>query len=221
MISENQHLTRQRDLIPMEVLDTPINIIGAGAIGSFTALALAKMGFHNITSIDFDTIDVENMNCQFFRFKDIGSAKVTALQDLIQDFTNIKINAINEMWNGMIMDGITICAVDNMKVRRQVYETYAKKAFNSKGVIDPRMGAEVAMLYTYNPLSPSELTTYSKTLYSDEDAVQERCTAKSTIYCSLGISSIICATVKEMLVNEKRVKNLVYDLKSHDMIASF
>ncbi len=108
MISENQHLTRQMDLIPLNVLDTPINIIGAGAIGSFTALALAKMGFHNITSIDFDGIDVENMNCQFFRFKDIGSAKVLALQELIEDFTRIKINVVNGMWDGAIMDGITM-----------------------------------------------------------------------------------------------------------------
>lgn len=218
MISENQHLTRQMDLIPLSVLDTQINIIGAGAIGSFTALALAKMGFSNITSIDFDFIDVENMNCQFFRFKDIGNPKVLALQNLIKDFTNIEINAINDVWNGEIMEGITICAVDSMAVRKQVFEAYNRKAFKSMAVIDPRMGAETVLQYTYSPISPSECDDYSKTLYSDEDAIQERCTAKSTMFGALGLSSVICATVKEILVNKSKPKSVMWDLGCQDMI---
>ena len=221
MITENQHLTRQRDLIPMEVLSTPINVIGAGAIGSFTLLALAKMGFNNLTAIDFDVIDVENMNCQFFRFKDIGKKKVVALQELVEDFTNVKITAIDDRWNGALMDGITICAVDSMKVRKEVFDAHNRKAFTTKVIIDPRMGAETASLFTYNPISPRELESYSKTLYSDDEAVQERCTSKATIFCVLGISSLICTTVKEFLVNDKRAKNIAYDLKSHDMIANF
>lgn len=218
MISKNQHLTRQMDLIPLDVLSTKINIIGAGAIGSFTALALAKMGFNNITSIDFDHIDVENMNCQFFRFSDIGKPKVEALKHLIKDFTKTEIESINDTWNGEILEGITICAVDSMAVRKQIFDAHAKKAFKTSLIIDPRMGAETALMYTYKPLSPLELNDYSKTLYSDSEAVQERCTAKSTIYCALGISSIICSTVKEFVVNDNRAKTVIYDLKNQDMI---
>ena len=33
---EAQHLTRQLDLVPLHILDTPITVIGAGAIGSWT-----------------------------------------------------------------------------------------------------------------------------------------------------------------------------------------
>ena len=44
---------------------------------------------------------------------------------------------------------------------------------------------------------------------------------KSTIYTVMGISSLICTTVKELLVNNKRAKNIAYDMKSHDMIANF
>lgn len=218
MQSNHVHLTRQLDLIPLDILDTPINIIGAGAIGSFTALALAKMGFHNITSIDFDYIDVENMNCQFFRFKDIGKAKVIALQELIKDFTNIKINAINDQWSGKIMDGITICAVDSMTVRKQVFDLYNRKAFKSIAVIDPRMGAESAALYSYSPLNPKEVDEYEKTLYSDENAIQERCTSKATIYAALGLSSLVCSTVKELLVSKTYPRQIIWDLSCQEMI---
>ncbi len=219
MISENQHLTRQMDLIPMSVLDTPINIIGAGAIGSFTALALAKMGFHNITAIDFDHIDVENMNCQFFRFKDIGKPKVMALQELIEDFTQVKITAVNDMWTGTILDGIVICAVDSMEARKQVFEIHGRKAFNTKAIIDPRMGAETAMMLTYNPLSPSELEAYKGSLYSDEDALQERCTAKSTMYTACMLSGLVAKTVKNIVCKEESSRNLIWDINKDDMVA--
>ena len=217
-MSEHQHLTRQMDLIPLDVLKTPINIIGAGAIGSFTTLALAKMGFTNITAIDFDSIDVENMNCQFFRFKDIGSSKVDALSELIEDFTMAKINAINGTWDGEILEGIVICAVDNMKVRKQIYEAHSRKAFKTKAIIDPRMGAETAMMFTYNPLSPTELESYGKTLYSDENAVQERCTAKSTMYTACMLSGLVAKTVKNIVCNEESSRNLVWDINKDDLI---
>lgn len=217
-MSKNAHLTRQLDLIPLDILDTPINIIGAGAIGSFTTLALAKMGFNNISVIDFDYIDVENMNCQFFRFKDIGKSKVVALQELVEDFTEIKIDAVNDKWNGGIMEGIVICAVDNMETRKQIFEAHNRKAFNTLAIIDPRMSAEVAILHTYSPIIPKEVDEYKKTLYSDSEAVQERCTNKSSMYCVLGISSIVCTAVKEFLVNKKKPKCVMYDLKTYDMI---
>ncbi|NVM46732.1 MAG: ThiF family adenylyltransferase [Candidatus Lokiarchaeota archaeon] len=217
MISKNQHLTRQLDLIPLAILDTPINLIGAGAIGSFTALALAKMGFTNITAIDFDTIDVENMNCQFYRFKDIGKPKVQALQELIEDFTGIEINAVNDMWNGAILEGITICAVDNMKVRKEIFETHGRKAFNTKAIIDPRMGAETALMFSYSPISPSELEDYKTTLYSDENAIQERCTAKSTMYTACMLSGLVAKTVKNILCDEESSKNLMWDINKDDM----
>lgn len=218
MISENQHLTRQMDLIPLAVLNCPINIIGAGAVGSFTALALAKMGFKNILVFDDDRIDIENMNCQFFRFSDIGKFKVDALKELIKDFTNQEIDIIPTKWEGFSLDGITICAVDSMKVRKNVYDTYFMKAHKSSLVIDPRMGAETAMLFSYNPLKQKDGDSYSKTLYSDEDAVQERCTAKSTIYCVLGLSSLICTTVKNFLVEEIYRSQILFDVKTFDMV---
>ena len=217
LISDVAHLTRQLDLIPLEVLTTPINIIGAGAIGSFTALSLAKMGFENITVFDDDHIDVENMNCQFYRFKDIGSSKVDALKNLIQDFTNVEINTINGLWEGQLLEGILIVAVDNMKTRQMVFDSHFKKAYKTKLILDPRMGAEVASLFCYNPLSPSEGESYSNSLYSDEDAVPERCTSKSTIFSSMGISSQICANVKTFLVDGKYTKSTTIDMVNNEM----
>lgn len=200
---KNEHLTRQLDLIPLKVLTTPINIIGGGAIGSFTALSLAKMGFNNLTVFDYDKISIENMNCQFFRFKDIGKYKTEALQEIIEDFTGVKINIVTDKWSGTQLPGIVISAVDSMEVRKNIWDAHYKKAFDTKLMIDPRMAAETGLLYCQNPLSITDGDGYETSLYTDEEAVRDRCTSKSTMYGCLSLSAMVCASVKNFLVDGK------------------
>jgi len=214
-----EHLTRQSDLIPTRVLTERINIIGAGAIGSFTALSLTKMGYTNIKIWDFDTIDTVNMNSQFYRFKDIGKKKVEALRDLIKDFTNVEIEICDERWKGEKLDGIVLCCADSMAVRKAMFAIH-KNSPSTKLYIDSRMGAELALLYSVIPNNPKSLESYEKTLYSDEEAVQQPCTAKSTVYCSLSLSSMICALIKEFTVNKKTVESSMYSINQFDFISS-
>lgn len=218
--SENQHLTRQMDIIPLETLDTPINIIGAGAIGSFTALNLAKMGFNNITVFDHDKIDIENMNCQFFRHSDIGRLKTEALFELVKDFTNIELSYVTGLWDGKPLEGIVIAAVDNMETRKQIFDAHFGVNPNTLLIIDPRMGAEQALMYAVNPFSNDDKVRYEKTLYTDAEAVQERCTAKSTMYTVSLISGMIASTVKGFLVDKKYPRNVMLDTKCLDMITT-
>lgn len=218
--SKHQHLIRQFDLIPLEVLNTPINIIGAGAIGSFTALSLAKMGFNNITVYDNDKIDVENMNCQFFRFSDIGKYKTEALFELIKDFTKTEISYITGLWENKPLEGIVIAAVDNMATRKAILEAHFGANPNTKLIVDARMSAEQALLYTVNPFSTKDKESYSKSLYSDSEAIQERCTAKSTIYTVNIIAGMIVTAVKGFLVDNKCPKNSMIDIKTLDMITT-
>jgi molybdopterin/thiamine biosynthesis adenylyltransferase len=197
---ENAHLTRQLKIIPLEVLEEPITIIGGGAVGSFTALSLAKMGFSNITVFDFDKIDVENMNCQFYRFKDIGNHKVLALQDLVKEFTGVDINARNERYETGTFKGIVISAVDSMKVRKLIWDNHKETGIGTKLIIDPRMGAESALIYAMNPWDTKDIESYEKTLYTDENAVEEDCTAKSTMYTACMLAGQVCKVVKDYLV---------------------
>lgn len=204
MTSENQHLTRQWDIIPVAVLGEPITIIGAGAIGGATALTLAKMGFKDITVIDFDKIELENINCQFYRFDDIGKHKVEALKEIVQAFTGVEITVRADYYEIGMFNGIVISAVDSMAVRKLIWENHKEFSIGTKLIIDPRMGAEDAMCYAMNPMSDKDIDSYEKTLYSDEDAVQERCTAKATMYTALALSAHVAKVVKDFLCNEQR-----------------
>lgn len=206
MSFSNEHLTRQLDLIPLESLKTPIWIIGCGAIGSFVALQLAKMGLYDLHLVDPDMVSIENMSCQFFRHRDVGRPKVDALSDLLYDFAGemIKTKFHFSKWNPVMpMKGIVIAAVDDMQVRGDIF-TQCVKNFQVTHFIDPRMGAETALMYVMKPQEAKDRESYAKTLYTDQDAVQERCTAKSTIYTANLLSGLVVKAVKDIIVKAEK-----------------
>lgn len=195
---EIQHLLRQIEIIPLEKLGENINIIGAGAIGSFTALALAKMGFGNIGIYDADKIENENMNCQFYPLDAIGKPKAVAIKEMVKAFSGFEIGSKEALYEGAPLPGLIISAVDNMKTRTMIWEA-AKKSPTAKMVIDPRMGAEAGLVYVMDPHDEKDVVAYEKTLYSDEEAVQERCTAKATMYSVLLIAGQVAKAVKDIV----------------------
>ena len=210
------YLTRQLDIIPIDCLSHQITIIGAGAIGSFTALSLAKMGFGNITVFDDDVVSVENMNCSLFRPGDIDTPKVTALADIIYQFTGVRIEGIAKRYTGGMFPGIVISAVDSMQARRLIWENHASRAPMTKAIIDPRMGAEVALMYVMQPMSEQDAQSYEKTLYTDENAVQEKCTAKATIYTANMLSGLVVKAVKDIATGNKYPRITMWSILEND-----
>lgn len=214
---KSEFLTRQRDIIPTEVLDQSITIIGAGAIGGWTTLALAKMGFSDISVWDFDEVDTVNMNAQLYRYKDIGKPKVFALKEIVEDFTGVQITANNRPYEAGRFSGFVIAAVDSMKVRKLIWDQHKGWPL-TRCLIDPRMGAESALLFSVRPASIDDVTSYEKSFYSDEDAVQERCTAKATIYTANLLSGLVCKAVKDELVSERPLKSAQWDILGNDFL---
>jgi molybdopterin/thiamine biosynthesis adenylyltransferase len=217
----DEHLTRQFDLIPDEILGTPITIVGAGAIGSWTTLALAKMGFTDITVYDFDTVDIVNMNSQFYGLEDVGDYKTSTLFERIFAMTEVQIKTMNEIYTtkeNRNIKGILISAVDSMAARRDIWESVKNKAIQLKAVIDPRMGAEEALLYCMNPMDERDQESYAKTLYSDEEALQERCTAKATAYTALMLSGLVAKTVKDVLTGN-HIRTAQWSIKNDQFLA--
>lgn len=215
----NAHLTRHIDIIHPDQLKTPIHIIGAGAIGSFTALMLAKMGAQDITVWDHDVVSIENMSCQFYRFKDIGINKAIALQNIVLSFTDVKINAIAQRWTKDTPQdtrGLVIAAADSMDTRRELFE-YCSNDYRIQWFIDSRMGAETALLYCMRPSLPVDRTSYANSFYSDKDAVQEKCTAKSTIYTANMLSGHLVKTVKDVLTGSEYPRITQWSIKHNEM----
>jgi molybdopterin/thiamine biosynthesis adenylyltransferase len=193
------HLIRQSEIIPIEKLGEEITLIGAGAIGSFTALALTKMGFGNMTVMDMDVLEHENMNCQFYPLDAVGAPKAHVLGAMLKAFSGFDVTAKIARYEGGGFTGIVIAAVDNMATRRLLWEEQ-RRAGTCRLFIDPRMGAESGLIYVMKPNDEKDVKSYEKTLYKDEEAVQERCTAKSTVYSAVVISGMVAKAVKDFVL---------------------
>lgn len=214
-----EHLTRQMSLIPLDSLKRKITVIGAGAIGSFTILSLAKMGYEDITVYDFDDVSIENINAQIYRFSDIKKKKVEALRDIIQDFSGVTLKIKDEKYNNQKFSDIVICAVDNMKTRKEIYEQH-KDYFMCNLLIDPRMAIEYAYIQAFNPCDKEQQQLYERTLFTDENAVQETCTNKSTIYTSQLIGSTIAKIIKDFSNKKKYINRIQWDIKEDQILCT-
>lgn len=216
----NEHLTRQIEILPIAVLDAPITVIGAGAIGSFVTLTLAKMGFTDITVWDDDRVDTVNMNCQFYRFEDIGKYKVDALKEIVGQFSKTVLKRCNMRFHVGMMpaNGITIVTVDSMRARKDIWASHVSNT-DCKLYIDARMSAEDSTVYAVTPEEKDFANLYSKTLYSDSEAMKERCTAKSTLYTVLSISGHIGAVVKAFVTDQVYAHTHIANYKAFDSVS--
>lgn len=61
-------------------------IAGAGGLGSNVAIALARIGVGKLTLIDFDSVELSNLNRQQYKLSQVGMPKVTALKQNLQEF---------------------------------------------------------------------------------------------------------------------------------------
>lgn len=211
-----EHLIRQSDIIPRHVLMQKIHIIGAGAIGSHTSVGLSKMGLTNQTVWDFDSVSVENMNCQGYRFKDIGRKKVEALKEIVKEYSGDDIEIRYERFEVQPLSGIVVCAVDSMAAREKIWEQ-VRGSYSVDYIIDPRMGAENAHLYVMKPSDSKDIVSYEKTLYSDSEASEDRCTAKSTMYCASLLSGLVCKAVKDIVVKEPYTRVSLWNIRENQL----
>lgn len=206
-------LTRQSDLIPIEALGQKVVIIGAGAIGSHTTLALARMGFGNLEVWDYDVVSEENMNNQGYNIDQIDLPKVDALAANVANAIGFNINVINDIYTGnteCLHDAVVVAAVDSMEVRKMIWK--AVKKSTAKMLIDPRMGAESALLYVRRP---DEVKSYEATLYTDDEAIREPCTAKSTIYCANLLSGLVVKAVKDITMDGNYTRTVQWNIKDN------
>lgn len=60
-----------------------VAIAGLGGLGSNVAFALARIGVGHLHLIDFDTVDITNLNRQQYFMEHIGMKKTDALQSLL------------------------------------------------------------------------------------------------------------------------------------------
>ena len=85
-----EQLTRTEWMIGEKTLnklkDTHVIIIGIGGVGSYALECLVRSGIGEITIVDYDTIDITNLNRQLItNHKNIGKEKIDEWQTRINE----------------------------------------------------------------------------------------------------------------------------------------
>ncbi len=205
---------RQLDLVNEEQLDFPVTVVGAGGIGSPATLALAKMGCANLTVYDDDTVEDHNLPNQLYRLADRGKPKVQALREIVEAFTGTTITACPERVEQQRLSGLVVSGVDTMASRKAIWESGVR--FNPRVplYLDARMGAEVGRILAVRPVDPDHVAWYEKTLFGDDEALEEACTARAIIYNVFSLAGLIASQVKRYATGEDVEREIIFDLRT-------
>lgn len=218
IIESDLRFLRQMDAVNMRQLSQlNITLIGCGAIGSTTAMWLGKMGVGNIILFDDDNVETHNWSNQMYREVDIGKPKVQALQEVMSEFGLQSPKIVSERYSDQTLSEVVISGVDSMRSRKIIWKSVHKTP-SVKLYIDARMGLETLMVFAVNPQTRDSRISYSKSLYSDEAATPEPCTARTIAYTPLMASSIICNIVKRYANQEYIPEKIVLDLATYTLI---
>lgn len=105
-----------------------VMVVGCGAVGSFAIEALARSGIGNIVVVDFDTVEVSNINRQLFALcSTIGMPKVDVAAARIRDINpDVNVRAINAFFDEKtdidVRPDFVIDAIDTVDSKVALYK---------------------------------------------------------------------------------------------------
>ena len=190
-----------------------ITVVGAGGIGSWLALNLARIG-HNIFLIDDDRVDETNVTGgQMFMKKHINSYKVDCVSSICYEFGSgersriFPITARYEESSDLTQ--ICISALDNMETRKKLFNDWLKLQEDGNNeepyiFIDGRLTMEMFEIFAIQGGDAEAAKMYSKDyLFDDAESNALDCTTKQSTFSAMGIASFITATLCNYLSNAK------------------
>jgi molybdopterin/thiamine biosynthesis adenylyltransferase len=204
-MSNNYHI-RQTGLIDPAKLTGHIAIVGAGGIGSWTSLALLKMGCPNVSIIDFDEVEEPNLGSQLYTSSDIGKPKVEALRDRVSiltgtspDISTETITNSDQILSLAENHNIIISAVDNMAARDLIFKSLLGENIY---FIDGRMAGNVIQIFIIKMDDTEQLEKYQKTLFTDNEASIVPCSERAVVYNVFVMAGLITDIVAKIANNQ-------------------
>ena len=194
-----------------------VTVIGAGSVGSFVTLTLAKMGMRKITVYDDDKIEEHNMPNQFYPIAHLGENKVSVLYLMVLQLTGVKIRNYNKLYAKYSPSHIIVSSVDSIEARRAIWKLIKPHMFKKGGTalyIDTRMGGEYMRVFTVS--KKADIPAYEKTLIREGEHLP--CTARTIVYNVVTVAGLVGYIVKAFLNKRGRFPTqVVFDMSSLSM----
>ena len=218
ILTKEEVYERQLGIIDMGGLQkSRAVLIGAGSVGSMVAITLAKMGVKDMQVWDNDTVEIHNLPSQFYRIRDIGILKVIALGSIILEYTGIQIGVKPNLYTGQTLHTpVIIVTTDTMASRLVAFKQACKRRC---WFIDARMGAELGIVFKINCAVKAQQKYYLKNWFSDDEAEELPCTARTIIYNVQMLSALVCRAYKSIIMKEKVPKQMIFNMTRIDEVS--
>jgi len=177
---------------------------GAGGIGSWLALFLARAGFHPFV-FDDDLVEVHNVGGQLYSLKDIGKRKVEALDEILRRQADTTMAYRGERYTSNSMTHIyAFAAFDNMQARKDMfgnwYKEYVVENPNPNALfIDGRLLMEQMQIFC---VTPETALRYKNELFDDSEVEDAACTMKQTSHSAAMIASLMTGFFTNHMANK-------------------
>lgn len=192
-----------------EIRKQEITIVGAGGIGSWSALMLSRFCPKSIILYDEDTVDISNIAGQFYTLNQIGNYKVDAVSDAIKDYSGFfKTIAFRHKFTAdASCTDIVISCLDNMYSRKVVFNRWLKRVESSEHpekclFVDGRLAAETLQVFSVCGNDDFNIKRYQDSLFRDDEAIQELCSYKQTSFMANMIGSVIANVVLNFVASK-------------------
>ncbi len=178
-------------------------IIGAGGLGSAAAIYLTAGGVGHIILVDFDRVDLSNIQRQILHMSDdVGRLKVDSARDhLLAINPEVELTLIDhaldddELIRYANRSDVIVDASDNFNTRFAINGASVKTRTPLVSGAAIRFEGQVSV---YNPLD--EGSPCYRCLYRDDAIVEQTCTANGVLSPLLGIVGSIQATEAMKLI---------------------
>jgi molybdopterin/thiamine biosynthesis adenylyltransferase len=208
---------RQVLLLPEKLRYSDAILVGAGMVGSWTALALARV-VESLHVWDFDKVEVENVGCQAYNAIHVGRQKVDALAEIAFDppiephderFPPKKVKDID------LENTPVICSVDSIKGRKEVAEWC--RANKVPFMVDTRVLGDLSCIVV---TSPDTYDAYLKNLPKEDDVPNAPCGAVGTAYVGMHTAGQVVTTLSRWASENTIPYMRLWDVRFNTLINS-
>ena len=196
MINQDTRFLRNSTLIPNDKLQE-VTVIGLGGTGSAFVMGASIMGFKKISGYDSDIFLDHNLSTTLYPQQYIGDKKADIAWAVGRDYGLPESDFTPHHWReGDSLANCVVLALDNMEVRKQVYEQWVQNP-DREWLVDMRMGALSAEIVVVT----QEHDTYLDHWVPSNAIPDAICTAKHTVFTAMNTAALALSQIHKIVVD--------------------
>ncbi len=171
-----------------------VSVVGLGTLGSWTALALSKMGLPLMSIRDDDIVEEVNVGLQVYDVRDTGFEKTDTLGRFLEQ--NGAAVDYHDKWSGETLNTrLIVTAVDDWDLRQTIFDRAPGR--RSRHLIDLRSGGESLIIYTVDLRDDAARQAYLQSF--EVTPYDLDCRSQGVVYVGMRAGVEVAATVAAIL----------------------